>query len=62
MLKFDNAFMCKSGVVGMQFQNKKRQLVSVFHDGKSLQVSQDFPTAQQQEAMQHYTKMLHKFI
>lgn len=40
-MKFDNAFLCKSGVVGMQFVNSKGAIISVFHDGKKLRCSED---------------------
>ena len=42
MLKFDNAFLTKSGNVGMQFKNKEGKILSVYKDQKgTLQVSEE---------------------
>ena len=42
MLKFDNAFLTKSGNVGMQFKNKEGKVLSIYKDHKGdVQVSED---------------------
>ena len=53
-MRFDNAFQCKSGVVGMQFTYGKGAIISVFHNGKTLQVSDNHAPAFQQEALRKY--------
>ncbi len=70
-MHFDNAFLCKNNVVGMQFSTfrnvvgnkgklkKERAIISVFHDGRSLQVSEDASPQEKEEAMKKY-HFLHK--
>lgn len=59
-MRFDSAFMCKSGVVGMQFvvPALKGAIISVFHDGKGLQVSEQFSNKFKQEALKKYFQLL----
>ena len=59
-MRFDSAFMCKSGVVGMQFvvPAMKGAIISVFHDGKGLQVSEQFPNKFKQEALKKYFQFI----
>lgn len=58
-MRFDNAFLCKNGVVGMQFTKNKDVLISVFHDGQSLKVSEQATPAEQEEALRKY-HFIHK--
>lgn len=53
-MKLANTFLCKSGHVGMQFEYGKGAIISVTHDGKQLQVSEDHPKAFQLEAQRRY--------
>lgn len=61
-MKFDNAFMCKSGVVGMQFMLPNSSLITVFHDGNSLQASESFPEKLRQAAMIKYNSLHNRFV
>lgn len=56
-MKFDNAFKCKNGIVGMQFTYGKGAVISVFHDGESLKVSEDHLPVFQQQALSLYFKL-----
>lgn len=59
-MRFDSAFVCKSGVVGMQFvvPAMKGAIISVFHDGKKLQASEQFPIKFKIEALKKYSILL----
>lgn len=57
MLRFDNAFMCKSGFVGMQFVNQKGAIISIFHDGKELKITEGLPLREEQEIYKKYFQL-----
>ena len=61
-MRFNNAFMCKSGVLGMQFNYGKNEIVSVFHDGKELRTSEDVPVVFQLEARRRYHLLHNRFV
>lgn len=61
MLRFDNAFLCKNKKVGMQFTNKQGAIISVFHDGQQLRVSEDAKPQESEEAMRKYLLMHKRF-
>lgn len=61
-MKFDNAFKCKSGVIGMQFELSNGVLISVFHDGKEMKVSEAFPEKVRMAALQKYHQLHKSFV
>jgi len=60
-MRLNNVFMCKSGVIGMQFNYGKQAILSVYHDGKALQVSEDHPEVFQTQAIKMYSFLHNRY-
>jgi len=58
-MRFNNAFMCKSGEVGMQFNYGKDAIITIYHDGKALQNSEGHKEVFVNQAYKQYA-FLHK--
>lgn len=54
-MKFDNAFLTKNGDVGMQFVNKKRDVLSIYPDANgNVHISEHFSHQEKQSALTYY--------
>ncbi len=61
MLKFEQAFLCKSGKVGITFSYGKGRMCNVFHDGKEYKTSEHVPDVIQLKALARYFAIQKQF-
>lgn len=61
-MKFDNAFITKSGFVGMQFKAKNKEILSVWYDGATVHFTEGFSKKDTEAAVSYYNKNYTNFI
>ncbi len=60
MIKFDNAFLCSTGTVGIQFKTEK-DIITVFDDGKRITCDERHPLDLRLKALLVYHKIVKRF-
>lgn len=61
-MKFDNAFITKTGHVGMQFISKDKRSFFVWSDGAAIHFSEGFSRKDTEAALSHYNAKASSFL
>ena len=61
-MKFETAFITKSGQVGMQFISKDKRSFFVWNDGAAIHFSEGFSRKDTEAALSHYNAKASSFL
>lgn len=60
-MRFDNAFLTTNNNVGMQFTNKRKEVLTIWDDGKRLHFSEGFSKSDVEQAIHFYNENKGKY-
>lgn len=61
-MKFDNAYLTKSGHVGMQFVSKDKRNFFIWSDGSTVHFSEGFSRKDTEAALSYYNAKSSSFL